>query len=53
MCIRDRAKRAKQHHRQQAAAAQRSYDLQTKGYKRRQGMLAKTLAATMAARGGM
>ena len=46
-----RARRAKQHHRQQAAAAQKSYDLQAKGMKRRQGMLAKTIAATMAARG--
>ena len=46
-----RSKRANRHHRQQAAAAQRSYDLQAKGMKRRQGMLAKTIAATMAARG--
>ena len=46
-----KARRAKQHHRQQAAAAQKSYDLQAKGMKRRQGMLAKTIAATMAARG--
>jgi len=46
-----KAKRAKQHHRQQNRAVQRSYDLQAKGHKRRQGMLANTIAATMAARG--
>ena len=46
-----KAKQAKQHHRQQAAARQKSYDLQAKGMKRRQGMIAKTIAATMAARG--
>ena len=46
-----RARRAKQKHDSQNRAAQKSYDLQAKGMKRRQGMLAKTIAATMAARG--
>jgi len=46
-----RARRNNKAMRQQNRAAQKSYDLQTKGYKRRHGMLAKTIAATMAARG--
>ena len=41
------AKRAQQKH----ASQKKSYDLQNKGYKRRAGMIAKSIAATMAARG--
>ncbi len=43
-----KAKRARL---KQNRAAQRSYDLQAKGYKRRRNMIANTIAATMAARG--
>ena len=47
-----KVRRAKQHHRQKVGAAQKSYNLQAKGMKRRnKQLIANTLAATMAARG--